>query len=426
MINEKLNILKNKISSLQDRLATEESTKTALVLPFIQLLGYDVFNPEQVVPEFNCDLVKNKGEKVDYAILIKNKIEIIIECKGFKVDLKPHRNQLSRYFVSSKAKYGVLTNGVVYQFFTDLDNENLMDDVPFFQFSLENFSTTDVETLQQFCSANFDSKTINKNASESKIITEVTNEIKNLFDKPSPDIIKLFTKSAYKGRYTENAISKLTSLFKRALNKYVNDRVSNQLNSIVDTEETNNKIVTTEKEKQAFYIIQAILQDVVPMQDVVLRDQVSKCLILYKNDNTKPLVKLYFNDESNLEIELFDTETSRKISISTVDEIYNYKNNIITTGNKYVENSSKRATPFKFKMIGLSTGDCVTFAPASLICKIVDDNTISYNGKEYSLSGFCREYMPKNMQNTSKAYQGPKYFTYNGITLVELREQNAL
>ena len=426
MINEKLNILKQKIVAQQDRFATEESTKTALVLPFIQLLGYDIFNPDQVLPEYNCDLVKNKGEKVDYALLIKNKIEIIIECKGFNVDLTPHRNQLSRYFVSSKAKYGVLTNGVDYQFFTDLDNENLMDNAPFFQFSLKNYSSTDVETLQQFCFNNFDAKIINKNASESKIITEVTNEIKNLFDKPSPDIIKLFTRATYKGRYTESAISKLTTLFKRALNKYVNDRVSNQLNSILDSEENNNKIVTTEKEKQAFYIVQSILQDLIPTQDVVLKDQVSKCLILYKNDNSKPLLKLYFNDESNLEIELFDSESSRKISISAVEEIYNYKMNIISTGNNYLETTTtKRATPFKFNMIGLNAGDYVVFAPSNLKCKIVDDNTISYNEKEYSLSGFCREFMPQGMQNTSKTYQGPKYFTYNGVALVELREQKS-
>ena len=77
-------------------------------------------------------LIDVLGEKVDYALLIKNKVEIIIECKGFGVNLAPHKNQLSRYFVSTKAKYAILTNGILYQFYTDLDNKNLMDEIPFF------------------------------------------------------------------------------------------------------------------------------------------------------------------------------------------------------------------------------------------------------------------------------------------------------
>ena len=107
MIEDKLLKLQNKIKLISSNLETEESTKTALVLPFIQMLGYDIFDPTQVLPEYNCDIVKNKGEKVDYALLIKNKIEIIIECKGFNVDLTQHRNQLSRYFVSTKANFAI-------------------------------------------------------------------------------------------------------------------------------------------------------------------------------------------------------------------------------------------------------------------------------------------------------------------------------
>ena len=155
MIEDKLLKLQNKIKTISSNLETEESTKTALVLPFIQMLGYDIFDPTQVLPEYNCDIVKNKGEKVDYALLIENKIEIIIECKGFNVDLTPHRNQLSRYFVSTKANFAILTNGVTYQFYTDLDNKNLMDDYPFFQISLNSYTSTDVEVLEQFSLCNF-------------------------------------------------------------------------------------------------------------------------------------------------------------------------------------------------------------------------------------------------------------------------------
>lgn len=431
MIEDKIKKLQSKIAIVKDRLETEESTKTALVLPFIQLLGYDIFNPTQVLPEFNCDIAKGKGEKVDYALLIKNKVEIIIECKGFGVNLAPHRNQLSRYFVSTKAKYAILTNGILYQFYTDLDNKNLMDEIPFFQFSLENYSVSDIEILEQFMLSNFNADKIDKNASESKIITGVTGEIKTLFEKPNIETIKLFTKSSYKGRYTDSAISRLTILFKKALKQFVNDRVSNQLKSATEAEEVidNNcgKIITTEEEKQAFYIVQAIARDVIPSEDIVMRDQINLCMILYKNDQCKPIVKLYFNDVKNLQIELFDEEVSYKIELATLDEIYDYKDAIIKICKKYSESSPvKRSAPFKFKMVNISVGETVVFEPKNLICSVVNDNTISYNGVKYSLSGFCAEYMPDSMKNASRAYQGPKYFSYKGKLLTDLRNEAKL
>lgn len=431
MIEDKIKKLQSKIAIVKDRLETEESTKTALVLPFIQLLGYDIFNPTQVLPEFNCDIAKGKGEKVDYALLIKNKVEIIIECKGFGVNLAPHRNQLSRYFVSTKAKYAILTNGILYQFYTDLDNKNLMDEIPFFQFSLENYSISDIEILEQFMFSNFNADKIDKNASEYKIITGVTGEIKTLFEKPNIETIKLFTKSSYKGRYTDSAISRLTILFKKALKQFVNDRVSNQLKSATEAEEVidNNcgKIITTEEEKQAFYIVQAIARDVIPSEDIVMRDQINLCMILYKNDQCKPIVKLYFNDVKNLQIELFDEEGPYKIELATLDEIYDYKDAIIKICKKYNESSPvKRSAPFKFKMVNISVGETVVFEPKNLICSVVNDNTISYNGVKYSLSGFCAEYMPDSMKNASRAYQGPKYFSYKGKSLVDLRNEAKL
>lgn len=431
MIEDKIKKLQSKIAIVKDRLETEESTKTALVLPFIQLLGYDIFNPTQVLPEFNCDIAKGKGEKVDYALLIKNKVEIIIECKGFGVNLAPHRNQLSRYFVSTKAKYAILTNGILYQFYTDLDNKNLMDEIPFFQFSLENYSVSDIEILEQFMFSNFNADKIDQNASEYKIITGVTGEIKTLFEKPNIETIKLFTKSSYKGRYTDSAISRLTILFKKALKQFVNDRVSNQLKSATEAEEVidNNcgKIITIEEEKQAFYIVQAIARDVIPSEDIVMRDQINLCMILYKNDQCKPIVKLYFNDVKNLQIELFDEDGSYKIELATLDEIYDYKDVIIKICKKYSESSPvKRSAPFKFKMVNIPVGETVVFEPKNLICSVVNDNTISYNGVKYSLSGFCAEYMPDSMKNASRAYQGPKYFSYKGKLLTDLRNEAKL
>ena len=123
--------LSKRVTSLKESIQTEEATKNAFIMPFIQILGYDVFNPLEVVPEMDCDITKKKGEKIDYAIMKDGSPIMLIECKHWKQDLNLHDNQLKRYYVASKAKFGVLTNGIVYRFYTDLIKENIMDDVPY-------------------------------------------------------------------------------------------------------------------------------------------------------------------------------------------------------------------------------------------------------------------------------------------------------
>lgn len=127
--------LGTRLSELQKRtiehrevLLTEEAAKTALVMPFIQALGYDVFNPSEVVPEYVADVGTKKGEKVDYAIRRGDDIVMLIEAKPVKASLSiENASQLYRYFSVTKARIAVLTNGVVYRFFSDLDEPNKLD-----------------------------------------------------------------------------------------------------------------------------------------------------------------------------------------------------------------------------------------------------------------------------------------------------------
>ena len=133
-LNNQLKALADKIILLKDKIETEESTKHAFVLPFINILGYDTYNPTEVVPEFTADLGLKKGEKVDYAIFQNNEPILIIECKNWKEKLSVHGSQLFRYFHVTKTRFALLTNGIHYQFFTDLDEKNKMDQKPFLEF----------------------------------------------------------------------------------------------------------------------------------------------------------------------------------------------------------------------------------------------------------------------------------------------------
>jgi hypothetical protein len=130
---EKLSALAAKVRQQRGVIQTEEATKNAFVMPFIStILGYDVFNPMEVVPEFIADVGLKKGEKIDYAIVKDGEVQILIECKKSTEPVKiEHASQLFRYFAVTNARIAILTNGEVYQFFTDLDAPNRMDAKPF-------------------------------------------------------------------------------------------------------------------------------------------------------------------------------------------------------------------------------------------------------------------------------------------------------
>ncbi|CAG9001739.1 MAG: hypothetical protein CENE_03765 [Candidatus Celerinatantimonas neptuna] len=109
-------------------------------MPFIQrVLGYDVFNPSEVIPEFTADVGLKKGEKVDYALVLDDVVQILIECKKANEELNiKHASQLFRYFSVTNARIAILINGIIYQFYTDLDKTNKMDDKPYLVLDLNS------------------------------------------------------------------------------------------------------------------------------------------------------------------------------------------------------------------------------------------------------------------------------------------------
>ena len=148
--------LSDQFAARISHLDTEEATKNSLVLPFIQMLGYDIFDPTEVIPEFTADVGTKRGEKVDYALIQNNKPAILVECKTYRSVLNhAYVSQLFRYFTVTDARFGILTDGIAYHFFSDLDQQNVMDSKPFFEFNLLDFTESQVEELKQFTKSNF-------------------------------------------------------------------------------------------------------------------------------------------------------------------------------------------------------------------------------------------------------------------------------
>lgn len=345
--------LSDRIVKLKDGIQTEEATKNAFVMPFIQYLGYDVFNPLEVVPEFTCDIGTKKGEKVDYAILKEGQPILLIECKCWNQDLNLHDNQLLRYFHVTNAKFGILTNGILYRFYTDLETSNKMDEKPFLEINLLDIKSAQIDELKKFHKTYFDINNILSSASELKYTSEFRSILNEEFSNPSFEFVKLLSKRIYDGAVTSKLIEQFTPLVKKSISNLINDIISDRLKSALNTEnskqekelveptdpiEEESKIITTDEEIEAYYIVKSILRTYIPNERIFHRDTQTYFSIIIDDNNRKPICRLYLNSPTNWQISFIgDDKKEIKHKIQSLDDIYKYSNELISTVNKYTE-----------------------------------------------------------------------------------------
>lgn len=338
--------LATRVETLLPQIQTEEATKNALIMPFIQILGYDVFNPLELVPEFVSDIGIKKGEKVDYAILKDGVPQVLIECKYYKEKLDPHNSQLFRYFHVSHARFAILTNGVHYKFYTDLVETNKMDEKPFFEFSLPDMKDSDIEELKKFHKSYFNVENIVSAASDLKYTNEIKALLAAQFKAPTEAFVRFFASQIYTGRMTEKVLVQFAELTKRSLNQLLSEMISERLKSALDREsertselaggqsaredeKTDNVpkervVETTEEEKEAFYIVKSILRSMVDGSRIHYRDAQSYFAILLDDNNRKTICRLYLNGNKK-SIGWFDTnKKENKCELKSLDDIYGY------------------------------------------------------------------------------------------------------
>lgn len=345
--------LAERVRNLKEQIDTEEATKNAFIMPFIQMLGYDVFNPLEVVPELDCDLVKKKGEKIDYAIKKDGDPAMLIECKHWRQDLDLHSTQLQKYFVASKARFGILTNGILYRFYTDLEKANIMDATPFLEVDIENASDSQIEEVKKFHKSYFDTDNILSTANELKYMSELKSIIRSEFASPSTDFVKFLAKRVYSGSITAKMTEQFTGLVKRSLASYVNEVISERLNVAIKNTETKEsseskaepmpnepqkpEIVTTEEELEGFYIVKSMARSVMDASRITYRDALSYFAIFADDNNRKPICRLYFNT-ANKRISIFAEDKQECMHrINTLDDIYMYKDDIEKAASMYAK-----------------------------------------------------------------------------------------
>lgn len=344
---DQLKELALRIGKIKDTLQTEEATKNALIMPFIQMLGYNVFDPAEVTPELIADVGLKKGEKVDYAILMDGKPIILFECKKSGGDLSiNHASQLFRYFHVTEARFGVLTNGISYQFFTDLEQPNKMDERPFFEFNILDFKDHHVQELKKFTKAAFDLENILNTASDLKYTRAVGNVLNEWIDNPSEDFVKLVCGEVLNGkRFTPAIKEQFTQITIDAFNQLISEKITERLKMAMDqpsgtrslpTGQEPGEIITTAEEMDGFRIVRAILCEIVDPKRVVMRDAKSYCAILFDDNNRKPICRLRFNNPSKLSIGFFDDKEENIISIDDMFGIYKHADKLKKTTLAYI------------------------------------------------------------------------------------------
>lgn len=200
--NEQIKQFSERVAMLKDTISTEEATKMSLVVPMFQILGYDVFNPLEFCPEYTADVGIKKGEKVDYAILEEGQPNILIECKSCSEQIDKHSSQLFRYFGTTPAKFGILTNGIIYRFYTDLEESNKMDLVPFLEINMLSIKDSSISELKKFCKDNFDKDKIFSTAEELKYSSLIKNILSSEFENPSEEFVRFILSGIYEGQKT--------------------------------------------------------------------------------------------------------------------------------------------------------------------------------------------------------------------------------
>ena len=352
-MKELLKQLAERIEKTQTFVATEEATKNAFIMPFLQILGYDVFNPLEIVPEFTADVGIKEGEKVDYAIVLNGQPEILIECKACGQELNAaNESQLLRYFHASKAKFGILTNGIVYKFYTDLAEPNKMDLNSFLTINILSPDKINYTELSKFKKENFDAENIRRTAEMLKCTTSIRRILLSEFSAPSEDFVRVIFKQMETGKvFNITQKEKLTPLVKASIEAIISEKVKANLDAALKTTEevaaaaeaehapilgADTGIVTTQSETDAFNIIRAIVSEIASPDQVYMRDAKSYCAILFDDNNRKPICRLFFNNEENKAIVLFDGAQEEKIFITAVEDLFSFRSRILATVQKYI------------------------------------------------------------------------------------------
>ncbi|AFY41860.1 type I restriction endonuclease [Nostoc sp. PCC 7107] len=329
---------------------TEEATKHFLIMPFIQqILGYDAFNPDEVMPEYDANVGASTNYKLDYAIFQNGQPAILIECKRYGTDFKNDRewSQLFAYFMATDARIGVLTDGVIYKFYADLERTNKMDKTPFLELNLLNLNESAIREFSKLTKSAFNVAEAITAASELKYVGGIKALLKKQVEEPKSEFVKYFFKELCpENNFVGQLKDEFTGYTQRAIKEFIREEIESLLDEATgrsktkqetpiptepqtETELTTKQTDFSDEEKEGYYILKSILCQVVEPARITHKDTASYCNILLDGNSWRQIVRFYFNNSNSKKLEIFSLDTngnkvSEKVSIDNVNEIYQY------------------------------------------------------------------------------------------------------
>ena len=313
---------------------TEETTKQALILPLLDILGFSAFDPNKVRAEYQADFPGAKsGERVDYALFCNGAPVMFIEAKSYTENLSNHCPQLSRYFnATPEVAICAITNGREWRFFTDLSNKNIMDSEPFLTVDVTMLNENDVAQLYQFRHDKFQPDALRSLAEESIYLTAFTESITESLKEVDLDFVRYVAGRAnIQRQFTQRYLESIRHIVKQAVQNTVSSMVVSGLSApkvqeeatpvekeqedptapVIDPE--NNKIVTTYAERRLFDLVKSILPDDASIEakdtesyfGVLVDGKSNRWILRYFDNKQRPSVifpiELEESDISNIE-----------------------------------------------------------------------------------------------------------------------------
>lgn len=334
-----------------DSIKTEEATKHFLVMPFIQsILGYDAFDPSEVMPEYDANVGASTKYKLDYAILKDEKPIFLLECKCYGADFGKDQewSQLFAYFMATDARIGALTDGVTYKFYADLEKPNKMDRTPFLELDLLDLNESAVRELSKLTKSSFNTDEAITAASELKYVGGIKMLLKQQMKTPDDEFVKYFFRELCPdNKYTGQLKEEFLAYVQRAVKEFVREEIENLLDEAAgrtaepvlvpavaleedeEAPESESKNEFTEDEREGYYIVKTILRQVVDPDRITYKDTASYCNVLLDGNTWRQIVRLRFNNPKNRKLELFSMcESGEKetevVQIDNLNDIYQY------------------------------------------------------------------------------------------------------
>ena len=351
------------VLKIKDVVATEQATKTSLVMPFFKLLGYDIFNPKEFVPEFSADIGNMKSDKVDYAIVINDSPTILVECKKYGENLNndKHLKQLFDYYATTpSAKLAILTDGITYQFYADIDAQNLMDTEPFLIFNILDIQEHLVPELKLFTksSLSLDVNVVIETAKELKHTSKIRELLNSLKVEPPEHFVKYVMTQINAGKQTANAINTFRPIVKRCFNQFINDNIREAVNNTLKNQIEKEVITELEPVKilqepvaqgdegplplsydeiEAFAIVKSILREICDANRIAHRNASQYVSILLDDNQLKRICRLWFKGKRKIHITIPDENRKPvKYDISSLNDIYNYADLLKESCNRHL------------------------------------------------------------------------------------------